>query len=548
MFRELVVCIAIQTKFHGHAATKLREAARAVVDFGGRVSRDQRGTVSIIYAVTFSAVLGFVAVGIDFGLASLTKTRQQRALDAATLAASDVLGLPDQDVRGAALAKAYYKANTKIATRGSVDEVTLDASTGRVSTAALTSVMSTLLRGIGVNKIDVHGRTVVAKGASTVEVALVLDNSGSMGVEIDALKVAAKNMTSMLFSGLQGTERMRMALVPFAASVKVGSYYAGASWIDSEGLSPVHNENISGVRTRFQLFSDVGRSWKGCVEARPAPHDVSDAPPATSLPSTLFVPMFAPDEPDSNNSLGKSYSNNYLIDDKGSCSPQPRTCLRYSRRGNCQKWSVEPLPPEVAQSRICKYAGQSPSGGSGPNQNCTTAAILPLTSVKSQVDGAIDSMLASGWTNILEGAMWGWRVLSDAEPFTQGRPNSDGNNRKYLIIMTDGENTYKTYDNHNGSMYGAFGYKSKGRLGTNSSQLSSVMDSKTIAACANAKATGIMIYTIAFRDAVTNAAARLVLNACASDSTRALTAADSASLGKAFEEIGRQISQLRVAG
>lgn len=514
---------------------------------GRDFARDDRGTIAVVFAVMFVAVFAVVAVAIDFSVSSTAKVRQQRALDAATLAASDRLGTPDQDVSGPAVAQAYFNANTKGQTGGSLTGVTLDANTGRVTATAGTSVLSTLLRGIGINYTDINGRAVVAKGHSSVEVALVLDNSGSMASEIGNLRTAAKNMTGILFTGLEGTERMRIGLVPFAASVNVGTQHATASWIDSTGASPVHYENIDTPRTRFQLFADMGQSWGGCVEARPAPYDTTDTAPNSSTPATLFVPMFAPDEPDSENNGGNSYPNNYLVDDGGACTPQDKVCTKYRKfNGKCTNWAKVPISPAVAQSRICKYSGQSVSSGAGPNANCTTAPILPLTSTKTQVTAAIDTMVASGYTNILEGTMWGWRVLSSGAPFTEGRPNSDSNNRKYLVIMTDGENTYQPYSNHNGSMYGAFSYASKGRLGTGT--LTSEMDSKTIAACTNAKAEGIVIYTIAFRDAVTNAAARAVLNACASDSSRALTATDSTALGKAFEEIGRQISQLRVAG
>jgi hypothetical protein len=39
--------------------------------------------------------------------------------------------------------------------------------------------------------------------------------------------------------------------------------------------------------------------------------------------------------------------------------------------------------------------------------------------------------------------MWGWRVLSPEEPFTQGRPYSDPENNKYLILMTAGRTTIR---------------------------------------------------------------------------------------------------------
>ena len=37
---------------------------------------------------------------------------------------------------------------------------------------------------------------------------------------------------------------MQFSLVPFAASVNVGPDNAGASWMDVDGLSPVHQENF----------------------------------------------------------------------------------------------------------------------------------------------------------------------------------------------------------------------------------------------------------------------------------------------------------------
>jgi Flp pilus assembly protein TadG len=513
-----------------------------------RFVRDEQGTIAVIFAILFAFMFSIVAITVDFGLMSVAKVRQQKALDAATLAAADRLGLPDQDVSGPAIAQAYYDANTKRTKgNGTLSDVTLDPNTGRVAAIAGTDIFSTLLKGIGIKKTPVGGKSLVMKGQSSVEVALVLDNSGSMSPEIGNLKVAAKNLAGVLFAGLEGTERMRIGLVPFAASVNVGAQYATASWIDSSGLAPTHYENFDSPRTRFQLFADMGQSWKGCVESRPAPYDVNVAPPDASNPATLFVPMFAPDEPDDVNSAGNSYHNNYLVDDGGTCTPQETICLYYnSFRGRCTKWEKAAITPETAQARVCKYSGQSPSGGRGPNKNCTTAPILPLTSTKTQVFDAIDSMVANGYTNILEGTMWGWRLLSSAPPFTEGRAAGNGN-RKYLVIMTDGENTYQSRLNHNSSMYGSFGFKSKGRIGVSTSMAGEI-DAKTIAACENAKADGIVIYTIAFRDAVTSSSARTVLNACSSGSSRALTAADGAALGKAFEEIGRQISQLRVTG
>ena len=78
----------------------------------------------------------------------------------------------------------------------------------------------------------------------------------------------------------------------------------------------------------------------------------------------------------------------------------------------------------------------------------------------------IQSLQAKGGTNMLEGVMWGWRVLSPEAPFTEGKAYDDPDNDKFLIVMTDGENWHQARSNHNKSSYHSFGYASNGRLGT----------------------------------------------------------------------------------
>lgn len=73
------------------------------------------------------------------------------------------------------------------------------------------------------------------------------------------------------------------------------------------------------------------------------------------------------------------------------------------------------------------------------------------------------------------------------------------------------------------------------------------MNGKTRSACTNAKANGVIVYTIAFR-LESNTATRALLAECATDSSKAFTASDGAALYNTFQAIGREISQLRVAG
>jgi Mg-chelatase subunit ChlD len=427
--------------------------------------------------------------------------------------------------------------------------VVMHADNGEVLATAKGNMLTSLLKAVGIQTSGFGSSATGKTGRGTVEVALVLDNSGSMaGQPISDLIVAAKNLTSVLYAGYEGTDKVKVGIVPFAGSVNVGAANQGAAWLDSGGLSPVHSENFAEQRTRFQLFAELGVSWGGCIEVRPSPHDVTDSVPSRSLPASLFVPMFAPDEPHPANAEGNGYSNNYLSDTGGRCVAPTPTCVHMSRRGSCTSWSTPALPAAEAQARTCKYAGGAVAAAPGPNALCDSRAILPLTEHKSAVEAVLTQMRAKGSTNILDGLMWGWRMLSPEEPLTEGRPYSDPENNKYLILMTDGENNHQADANHNKSIYHAFGYASNGRLGATatSTALIGQMNNKTRTACENAKAAGITVYTIAFR-LEDDANTRALLASCASSAAEAYAASNGATLVQAFEAIAREIAKSRFA-
>ncbi|MBX9590296.1 MAG: hypothetical protein K2X43_13395 [Hyphomonadaceae bacterium] len=513
---------------------------------------DERGVVAVLFAITFAGLFLMAAIAIDYGRTEAELVRVQNAVDAAALAASHRLGLADQNTSGPQKADAYFKANmAKHPNVGTLDNVTLDAANGQVSARAKGTMLTSLLKAAGIHELGFRANSTIKRGTGSIEVALVVDNSGSMaGTYIADLRTAAQSLVNVLFTGFEGTSRVKIGVVPFAGSVNVGPANANAAWMDTTGLSPVHFENFAEPKTRFELLQQMGAAWAGCVEVRPSPHDVTDSVPTQKTPASLFVPMFNPDEPDGANSGGEAYGNSYLPDYGGTCPAPPATCLKTNSKGSCTAWSQPPvLTPKVAQARVCKYPGAAIGAGAGPNFLCDSLPILPLTSDKGAVISLVQSLQAKGGTNILEGVMWGWRVLSPEPPFTEGRSYDDPDNDKYLIVMSDGENWHQARSNHNKSSYHSFGYAANGRLGTTytTSALVAEINNKTRTACQNAKATGIKVYSVAFRLDSTSPA-RAMLASCASGPGETYVASDGQSLIQAFESIAREISRLRVAG
>ncbi len=518
-----------------------------------RLFRDNRGSVAPIFAIAAIPLVMAMGAAVDFSNLFQKRGIVQSALDSATLAANRLVGLePLSEVQ--AEAQSFFDAN--LAGKG-LPKMALDVavSDGAVTVETDFSSKTYFLGLAGIDNLNQHLTAKSVAGAATYEVVMVLDNSGSMsGSKISSLRQAATDLTNALFEVNQSNPKpdpVKIGLVPFTAAVNVGPSQANASWIDKDGIAPTNSENFDENAKRFDLFDKIDNvSWQGCVEARPAPYDVNDETPTTATPATLFVPMFAPDEPDSG-----SFPNDYLDDYAGSCK-QPFVCpANWSNRKCARKGGVRTAPSDAdRQAQVCKYDSAHLNNNydngvsRGPNYNCTAKPVQPLTTNESTVLTQINNMVANGMTDIHAGVMWGWRLLSPGAPFTEGRPYDTKDNRKILIVMTDGDNTYNTYNTFNKSMYGSFGYVSMNHLGTTSSNNNTVvekMNDRTEEACANVKATGkITVYTVAFQ--VNNSSTLAMLTNCASRPEMAFRSSSNSELVDTFRQIARDISLLRL--
>lgn len=158
--------------------------------------------------------------------------------------------------------------------------------------------------------------------------------------------------------------------------------------------------------------------------------------------------------------------------------------------------------------------------------SCPTA-LLPLTKDTTVVKNKIDAMSASGMTYIPGGVMWGLRTLSKKAPFDESREGSGSLPvRRYMILMTDGENTRApTYPKHN----------------SNSTTLA---NSLTTEACTAVNSAGITVFAIAF--AVTDTTIKTILQDCAGSAGRFYDATDATQLADAFDDIRAIIAALRL--
>lgn len=142
-----------------------------------------------------------------------------------------------------------------------------------------------------------------------------------------------------------------------------------------------------------------------------------------------------------------------------------------------------------------------------------------LTSLKAVVTG----MQPRGYTNIALGAIWGLATLSPTDPFSEAQPASNMEVKKYMVILTDGDNTM----NHvNGAV----------------SQSTGQIDTKTLASCTAAKDFGVEVFTIRLVDGNAD-----LLKKCASSSVNYFDVQNAGQLGQAFKSIVDAISGTRIS-
>jgi Flp pilus assembly protein TadG len=566
-----------------------------------RFRHDRRGSIAILTAITLPVLSAGVGFAVDYSMASSARTQLQAGVDSGVLAsARDANTKTDAQI--AQRVKDHIDANAgkyPLATL-TVQSLTPSAA-NRVRATARGCVATYFASLVGTTQICVSVDSEAERPGSTyLEVALVIDNSGSMsGSKINAAKQAAKDFAKTLFDISLKPEQVKISVVPFTLSVNAGPQYRDSGFVDKTAQSSIHWENVTppaGVTNRFDLYDRVGETWNGCFETRPGTFATSDDNPTAAAPDSLYVPMFAPDEPGergqgtyrtaTGNHLGggssHSVSNSWLNDDGSQSLTYVSNAVTAATPTGASAACPISIYSELdflkrQKENGCRYniAGASnrksitgyQGSRRGPNYYCDARPLLRMqdTTGRSNVEANINAMAADGNTNIFEGFMWGWRTVSPNGPFKDGRAYTWKQdqiiNRKIVVVLTDGDNFWAGQNNPNNSIYSMMGYYRNNRLATNvtnESQANAAMNAKLIDGCTNAKATrtfdnkeGVTIYTVGFSTPgqEISATGLSVLQNCASmqnGSKLFFKAENSTQLISIFQNIAKEVGQVRL--
>lgn len=426
---------------------------------------DTKGNVAIIFALASIPVVGAMGAAMDYSLANASRADIQKALDSTALALTRMMPTSQAtlDQKGMQFFKASLSQNLALSNL----ELIITPGTGTLHLEAKGTYTPKLSGILGVDNFPVGARTQTKWGIGKVEIALALDNTGSMASsgKLTQLKLATLNLLDVLQASAKNPGDAKVAIIPFDTMVNVGTGYVNAPWLKWETWDEENEECVTSGGSKSKgkgkggggggtTTCTVNRSdWNGCVQDRDKDpsinHDALDTAPTGD--TTRF-----------------------------------------------------------------------------PAQQCNGSlqSMMPLSHDWNALKSKVNAMTASGNTNVTIGLSWAWHLLSPTDPFTEGTQYGTANTQKYIILLTDGDNT-------------------QNRWSTSESSI----NARTTAACDNIKALKkangdphIKVYTVRVIDGNAN-----LLRNCATDTSMYYDVRSASDLTAVFNAIGTEIANLHLA-
>jgi Flp pilus assembly protein TadG len=254
--------------------------------------KDRKGGVAPLLALSIIPIMGTVGASVDYSRASDTRNAMQAALDSTALMLSkDAQTMSTADIASRATTLFNTNFHRPASTTVSVTTTLSNPSPGSfvLHMQGDSSVNTTFTRVLGQSEIPITASSDVVWGIKKLNLALVLDNTGSMAQngKMTALKEAAHNLLTTMKSAAQNDGDVRVSIVPFATDVNVGTDNASASWVDWQDWDAAHgsNQTVNGNRTWVPASHSV---WNGCIQDRDQNSDIRNTAPVAGSTSTMF--------------------------------------------------------------------------------------------------------------------------------------------------------------------------------------------------------------------------------------------------------------------
>ena len=458
-----------------------------LLKFLTRTVRDRRGVTAVAFAITF-AVLAPMSLGI-FDVYTMTEQhgKLQDALDAATLYAARSNAFTTADVN--TVGQKALTANLQLISGASLQSssFTLVSNNGDTKVVATAAVTLPAYAPMEFSHQPVTVNSEVTRPGNNLEVAMVLDNTGSMsGSPMTSLQSAANQLIDLVVSDTQTPYYSKLAIVPYSNSVNAGTYVNTVRGAATTAPSPMAAPCIDAVgctKIKFTAYSGGGHptfNVSNCVSERIGAHAFDDVSYATANVGWVYPPT------DGNN--------------------------------NCIGAAIQPLTSD--KPTLHNEIGTLTAAGS-------TAGHIGV---------------AWGWYMISPN--WASLFPTASQGAAYGTPHTI----KAVVLMTDGAfNTTYCKGVISGPSSASDG--SAGAATDMAACASPNSDSFTQAQnlCNAMKADNIVIYTVAFLHGGADPQAQAILANCATDAAHAYVPTDGTSLTVAFQSIAADLNKLRIS-
>lgn len=242
-----------------------------------RFKSDQGGATAVIFGLAFLPLMGVVGGTVDYSRAALEQTKLQRAVDATVLAlAREPRTATQKELESKA---SQVLAATYVTPKGvALEPIKVERQGETVTLSRSAKVPNAFMQIFGIPETPVGAKAAAAWGTQRIELALVLDNTGSMadGIgggrrKIDELSAASKKLLADLRAIATGPDTVKVSIVPFDTEVR---------------LDPNTNRNKSWFRWADPVNDP--KNWTGHVFERHGRFALSDDAPRAGNEDTLF--------------------------------------------------------------------------------------------------------------------------------------------------------------------------------------------------------------------------------------------------------------------
>jgi Flp pilus assembly protein TadG len=251
----------------------------------GQFVQNRDGNVGLLFGLSLLPMVAASGAAIDYSRASDSRTQLANALDSTVLAVAKQSPLLTDSELKVEAAKHFQAVLTN---RHDLAVLPLTVSRNGRTIAVSTSgtLKTSFMQVFGHRTLEVAARAEASLSQRKVELALALDNTGSMRDlgKMDKLKEATLNLIDTAAKVSGGSGMVKVSLVPYTTQVRVDPFSVGMpSWLVFQ--RDTADRAFDDIRLRMVSKSD----WKGCMTDRGPGFDTNDRRADIARPDSLYA-------------------------------------------------------------------------------------------------------------------------------------------------------------------------------------------------------------------------------------------------------------------